>query len=284
VYQATHQEVDRTVAVKVLHRDLAGRPDLIARFRREAEMVAAIDHPNIVRMLDFNEAEVGPVFLVMEYLDGGTLSDALAEGSMTPTRVMAIASQVLAALDAAHRTGVIHRDLKPDNIFLVHTAGGSEQVKLLDFGIAKLMPRDGLQKLTDTGVIVGTPPYMAPEHARGAPVDVRADIYAVGCILYEALCGEPPFKADNYNALILSIAATKPIPLSERRPDLDPELLGIVAKAMAREPEERYQTANEMAEAISHWVPGDLSPSQRPTPNSSSAAFAPTLLQRGPSS
>jgi serine/threonine-protein kinase len=167
---------------------------------------------------------------------------------------------------------------------LTHAAGGLEQVKLLDFGIAKLQAREGMEKLTDTGVIVGTPPYMAPEHARGVPVDVRADVYAVGCILYEVLCGEPPFKADNYNALILSIVATDPVPLAQRRPDLDAELQGIVAKAMAREPAERYQTAAEMAEAISHWVTVAMPASQRPTPNSSTAAFAPTLVQAEPRS
>ncbi|HTM46289.1 MAG TPA: protein kinase [Polyangiaceae bacterium] len=283
VYQATDQQVGQVVAVKVLHRELSGRPDLITRFRREAEMVTAVDHPNIVRMLDFNESEQGPVFLVMEYLDGKTLSDALCEGTMTPDRAISIAAQILTALAAAHQMGIIHRDLKPDNIFLTPMSDGSDQAKLLDFGIAKLLPREGQENLTHTGMIVGTPPYMAPEHARGVAVDARADVYAVGCILYEALCGEPPFQADNYNALILRIVATDPTPLAERRADLDPELLAIVAKAMARDPAERYQTANEMATATSRWVAAAPTPSQRPTPNSSRAAFAPTLV-REPSS
>jgi serine/threonine protein kinase len=286
VYEATLEDLPNLhVAVKVLHSDLAERPDLIARFRREAEMVAAIDHPNIVHMMDFHEAEGEPVFLVMERLEGMTLGQALVEGPLPARRAAFIAFQVLQALAAAHASGVIHRDLKPDNIFLTSMSGLNDIVKLLDFGIAKLEMREGQQKLTDTGVVVGTPPYMAPEHARGLPIDVRADIYAVGCILYEALAGEPPFKAANYNALLLSIVACKPTPLPEICPDLDPELLSVVAKAMAPEASERYQTAMEMAQALTRWVNVDVQ-ALCAAPASSRVAFAPTLVQseRPPSS
>lgn len=279
VYEATLEELPHLrVAVKVLHADLAERPDLIARFRREAEMVAAIDHPNIVRVLDFHEPEGGPVFLVMERLEGMTLGQALCDGALPPSRAIFIAFQILEALSAAHETGVIHRDLKPDNVFLTSISGLSDIVKLLDFGIAKLMMREGQQKLTDTGVVVGTPPYMAPEHARGLPIDIRADIYAVGCILYEALSGEAPFKAANYNALLLSIVASKPTPLGELRPELDPELLAVVAKAMAPAPSERFQTAAEMAQALQSWVSVDVH-ALRSAPDSSGVAFAPTLVK-----
>jgi serine/threonine-protein kinase len=279
VYEATLEDLPNLrVAVKVLHADLAERPDLIARFRREAEMVAAIDHPNIVHMMDFHEAQDGPVFLVMERLEGVTLGQALCDGPLSARRAAFIAFQVLQALAAAHASGVIHRDLKPDNVFLTSISGLTDIVKLLDFGIAKLEVREGQQKLTDTGVVVGTPPYMAPEHARGLPIDVRADIYAVGCILYEALAGEPPFKAANYNALLLSIVACKPTPLAELCPDLDPELLGVVAKAMAPEASDRYQTATDMAQALAHWVNVDVQ-ALAAVPASSRVAFAPTLVQ-----
>lgn len=285
VYEATLEDLPNLrVAVKVLHSDLAERPDLIARFRREAEMVAAIDHPNIVHMMDFHEAADEPVFLVMERLEGMTLGQALCDGPLSAQRAAFIAFQVLQALAAAHASGVIHRDLKPDNVFLTSMSGLNDIVKLLDFGIAKLEMREGQQKLTDTGVVVGTPPYMAPEHARGLPIDVRADIYAVGCILYETLAGEPPFKAANYNALLLSIVASKPTPLAEICPDLDPELLLVVAKAMAPAADDRYQTATEMAQALARWVTVDVQ-SLRDGPNSSRVAFAPTLVQseRAPS-
>jgi serine/threonine-protein kinase len=279
VYDATLEEVPHSrVAVKVLHADLAERSDLIARFRREAEMVAAIDHPNIVRMLDFCEREGEPVFLVMERLEGMTLGQALCDGPLASNRAIFIAFQILNALSAAHQAGVIHRDLKPDNIFLTTISGLSDIVKLLDFGIAKLQVRDGQQKLTDTGVVVGTPPYMAPEHARGLPIDARADIYAVGCILYETLAGEPPFKADNYNALLLRIVASKPTPLVEVRPDLDSDLLAVVAKSMAAEPSDRFQTASEMAQELTRWVSVDVLALPN-APSSSSVAFAPTMVR-----
>jgi len=280
VYEGVREDLaNMRVAVKVLHADLADRPDLVARFRREAETVAAIDHPNIVRMLDFQEPEGGPVFLVMERLEGMSLGQALEQGPFAPSRAIFVAFQVLAALAAAHQAGVIHRDLKPDNLFLTSISGLSDIVKLLDFGVAKLLMVQGEHKLTETGTVVGTPPYMAPEHAKGLEIDTRADIYAVGCILYETLAGVPPFKAPNYNALLLAIVASDPVPLGQLRSDLDPDLLAIVAKAMAREPEDRFQTANEMAQALSRWVVVDVNTNS--PPSSANAALAPTLVQSG---
>jgi serine/threonine-protein kinase len=281
VYEASREDLaGMRVAIKVLHPELSGRADLVARFRREAETVAAINHPNIVKILDFQALEGEPVFFVMERLEGASLADCLAaEGKFDPLRAVFITSQVLAALSVAHREGVIHRDLKPDNVFLTSLAGVSDVVKLLDFGVAKLLGEQS-QKLTQTGVVLGTPSYMAPEHARGSEVDARSDVYAVGCILYELLSGRPPFIADNYNALLCAVLQGVPPPISELRPDLEPELAKVIQKAMARNVVSRYQSAEGMSRALSHWQ-GSGTPSRPPI--SSRIAFAPTLVKSGDS-
>jgi serine/threonine-protein kinase len=155
-------------------------------------------------------------------------------------------------------------------------SGLGDIVKLLDFGVAKLLTHTGSQKLTETGVVLGTPPYMAPEHARGAEVDLRSDIYAVGCVMYEALTARAPFVAENYNALLFAIQAGCPVPLQERRPDLDPELVQIIRKAMSVRPEERFQSAQDLADALQPWLhSGSMGGSP---PESSPMAFAPTML------
>jgi serine/threonine-protein kinase len=208
-------------------------------------------------------------------LEGATLSQSIeVEGRFAQNRVAFIASQMLGALGAAHSANVIHRDLKPENVFLTTMSGMNDIVKLLDFGVAKLT-KDTDPKLTRTGHVVGTPAYMAPEYARGRSVDERGDIYAVGCVIYEALAGREPFMADNYNALLYEIQEGTPEPLRELRPDLSPALVELVEKAMAKDPAARFQTAGQMARALEPWV---LTPSKNPDalPRSGPMTSAPT--------
>jgi serine/threonine protein kinase/ActR/RegA family two-component response regulator len=276
VYEAVREDLaSMKVAVKVLRSQLGDRPDLIARFRREAETVAAINHPNIVQLLDFEAPADEPAFLVMERLQGAPLSQLIGEeGRFSAERACFVVTQVLAALAAAHEKSVVHRDLKPDNVFLTSIAGVRDIVKLLDFGIAKLGGDAEDQRLTQTGTVLGTPAYMSPEQARGAAVDLRSDIYGAGCMLYETLSGHAPYQADNYNALLFAIQQGEPEPLDSLRADLEPELVAAVRRAMARDPKDRYQSADAMAEALSLWARPSSGAASTPKPN---LPYAPTL-------
>ncbi|HEX7665248.1 MAG TPA: protein kinase, partial [Polyangiaceae bacterium] len=266
VYAAERQDLARMpVALKVLHPELAKRKDATLRFRREAEVVASLHHPNIVNVLDFESIEDDVTFLVMELLRGDTLSAAIAhDPPFSAERASFIVAQVLSALAAAHATRIVHRDLKPDNVYLTTMSNIGDLVKVLDFGIAKLQTEPIDTKLTQTGTILGTPAYMAPEYARGEAAGVLGDIYAVGCVLYEMLAKEPPFTGANYNALIFAILDKAPKPLAELRPDLPPELVAIVETAMAKDPKDRFQSADAMQEALTPWLPPPSIPSMRP--------------------
>jgi CheY-like chemotaxis protein len=256
VYEGRREDLaDMPVAIKVLHARLSERKDILVRFRREAEIVAAIDHPNIVKVLDFVTLPGGPAFLVMELLRGRTLAQAIREDSpMAEQRVAFIASQVLGALAAAHDVNVIHRDLKPENLLLTTLAGIHDLVKLLDFGIAKLVSLPEDHRLTETGTVLGTPAYMAPEYARGEPASASGDIYAVGCVMYEALVGELPFGGDDYHAMLHAIQEASPRPIRSVRPDVSAALVEIVDCAMAKEAAARFSTARAMAEALLPWA------------------------------
>lgn len=278
VYVAVREDLAQMrVAVKVLHGSIASDADQVVRFRREAETIASINHPNIVRILDFHAHEGEPAFLVMELLEGASLGHVIKlEGPLGQRRAAFVGSQVLAALGAAHRVKVVHRDLKPENVFLTSISGVDDIVKLLDFGIAKALDATFDRKLTQTGAVLGTPAYMAPEQARGGAVDVRSDLYSVGCVLYEALTGRAPFQADNYNALLFAIHATEPAPLGGQRSKIDPGLAEVVTKAMAKEPNARFQTADDMIRALKPWA--TATPSEAVKLHSSPAiAFAPTV-------
>jgi serine/threonine protein kinase/ActR/RegA family two-component response regulator len=281
VYEAEREDLAQMrVALKILHPSVGARADLVMRFRREAETIAALDHPNIVRILDFQTPEGEPAFLVMERLQGEPLGDSIVkEGQFTAERAACVACQVLSALSAAHAANVVHRDLKPDNVFLVNVSGLRNLVKLLDFGVAKLMNAHASEKLTQTGSVLGTPAYMSPEQARGAGVDHRSDLYAVGCMMYEVLTGGAPFVAENYNALLFEIQKGVPTPLEVLRPDLDPAFVSVVTRAMAKNPSERFQTADAMESALTPWlapVSGDGTPSLR---KSSHLPLAPTVAR-----
>jgi len=281
VYEAERVDLAQMrVAIKVLHPSVGARSDLVMRFRREAETVAALDHPNIVRILDFQTPPNEPAFLVMERLHGEPLGEAIGkEGRFSAERAAFVASQVLSALSAAHAANVVHRDLKPDNVFLTIMSGLRDIVKLLDFGVAKLMNARNNEKLTQTGSVLGTPAYMAPEQARGASVDHRSDIYAVGSMMYETLAGTAPFVAENYNALLFKIQKTAPTPLDVLRPDVDPALAAVVRRAMAKNPSERFQTADAMEAALALWVVPLSARGTPATPRSSPMAFAPTVVR-----
>jgi serine/threonine-protein kinase len=254
VYEAVQEDLGRRVAVKVVHPHLLEEPELLQRFRREAQAAAALGHPNIVQITDFSSTGE-TAFLVMEYLTGESLGEALRrEATLPPQRVAFIASQMLAALEAAHRAGIVHRDVKPDNVFLTSIAGVSDVVKILDFGVAKLQGNAVDARLTTTGALLGTPAYMAPEQARGKEVDARADIYAVGACMYHALSGRAPFEAQSFNALLFAIAEDPPKPLSSLRPDVDPELAALVERALAKSPASRFARAGEMRDALAPWA------------------------------
>lgn len=279
VYEATREDLGQMrVAVKILHTALASDALLLARFRREAETVGQVNHPNIVRILDFRAEPDEPAYLVMELLDGVSLRQALGRHiDFSAERIVFIASQMLAALAAVHRAQVIHRDIKPENVVLTSMSGLGDIVKLLDFGVAKQLGAIPGNTLTQTGTVLGTPTYMAPEHARGGTIDRRSDLYAVGTIMYEALAGAPPFTGDNYNALLFAIQQGKPTPLETLRSDLDPDLIRIISRAMAVDPEARFQSAEDMADALGPWLTLDA-PASAP-PESAAAAFAPTIVR-----
>jgi CheY-like chemotaxis protein len=253
VYEATCEDGARSrVAVKILHGALVQDEKLVARFAREAEAVGLIDHPNIVRLLDFHSG--APPFLVMELVDGASLRQALTRhGPFTPERAVHVAAQMLEALAAVHRARIIHRDIKPENVLLTGQPGAAEVVKLLDFGVAKLQSLPHGDTLTQVGTVLGTPTYMAPEHARGAPIDARSDLYSVGAIVYEMLTGKAPFLGDNYNALLFAIQQGKPEPLAELRPDVPPELVAVIERGMNPEADARFGSAERMLEALGPW-------------------------------
>jgi serine/threonine protein kinase len=251
VFRATDLAEGRVVAVKILRGQTANNREAVARLKREGEVLSALRHKAIVAVEAAHEIE-GGVFLVMELLEGETLGARMKRGRMSPAELAPIVAGIVAGLAAAHAQAVVHRDLKPDNIFLVpDVASGREgaiRVKLLDFGISKVWYGE---KLTQTGQVLGTPRYMSPEQL-GAEVDVdpRIDVYALGVILYEALAGTPPFLATTPTDLIVAILHGKVAPLRSVRPDLSPALEAVVMRAMARHRDARFSTARELADGF----------------------------------
>ncbi|OZD73276.1 serine/threonine protein kinase [Rhodococcus sp. 05-340-1] len=245
VHLARDTRLDRDVAIKVLRADLARDPTFYLRFRREAQNAAALNHPAIVAVYDTGEAETeaGPLpFIVMEYVDGDTLRDIVrAEGPMAPRRAMEVIADVCAALDFSHRNGIVHRDVKPANI-MINNAGA---VKVMDFGIARAIA-DSSSPMTQTAAVIGTAQYLSPEQARGEQVDARSDVYSLGCVLFEILTGEPPFKGDSPVAVAYQHVREDPQLPSLVNDTVPRELDSIILKAMAKNPANRYQSAAEM--------------------------------------
>ena len=255
VYLAEHVVIEKKLVLKVLSPELSGRQDLVARFLQEARSASRIGHENVIDISDFGQSAEGLVYIAMEYLEGKDLGQVVrAEGALSWPRVREIVMQICRALRAAHDKGIVHRDMKPENIFLIHREGRPEFVKILDFGIAKLMGLDpNGPRLTRTGMIFGTPEYMAPEQAEGKEADHRVDIYAVGCIIYHLLTGQTPFVADNFMAMLTKHLMEDPVPPSVRRPDLaiSPEMDALVSKALEKDRDQRYQSMEELLEAVS---------------------------------
>ncbi|MCA9717053.1 MAG: serine/threonine protein kinase [Myxococcales bacterium] len=255
VYLAEHVTIGKRVAVKVLFPEHAHRSDLVERFLQEARAASAIDHENVVEINDFGQTPTGSVFFVMEYLSGEDLADTIArQGRLPWPRIREIALQICAGLGAAHDRGIIHRDLKPENCFRISRRGTDDFIKVLDFGIAKVtQDADGPAKgLTKTGSIFGSPEYMPPEQAAGVPVDHRADIYSLGCILYELLTGRTPFHAETYMGLLTMHMYEPPLPPRQAAPDAEVpvDVEAIVLKAMQKSPDNRFQDMREFARAI----------------------------------
>ncbi len=273
VYRATHILMEKTVAIKVLHPALAADDNIVARFTREAKAASRISHPHALTVTDFGESENGVVFLVMEYLRGRTLKDVVrSEGHLPLSRAVEIIRQVCGALDAAHAEGVVHRDLKSDNIMLEETQGG-DWAKVLDFGIAKITEKVGAQDpgLTAPNLIIGTPQYMSPEQcSQASEIDSRSDTYSLGVILYEMLAGHVPFTGDSPTAIMMQHLQDAPPSILEERPDLPPAVGNVVARALAKNPEERYQSAGELSEDLA----------QAATDEAAAAVASPTIEQK----
>lgn len=249
VYEAREEAQGRAVALKILHQELAADAVQLGRFRREARAAAAIGHPNIAQLLDFADARAGePAFLVLELVPGRSLVEIITrQPILPPARAVALATQILAALEAAHAAGVVHRDLKPGNVVVADGAAG-EIAKLVDFGIAQIHESASYQRLTRTGVIVGTPRYMSPEQASGGQIDGRTDLWALGVILYRMLSGSFPFdgRADQ---IIVQIMKQDPPPFA-RELGVPPALEAVVRRALEKKSAARWPTALAMSSAL----------------------------------
>jgi serine/threonine protein kinase len=256
VYQARHLLIERKLAVKVLSQEIATKPEIVKRFYNEARTAANIGHDHIIEITDMGVFGKSP-YIVMEYLEGTSLWDYMEDKVLSVEDAVGIVMQVLDALDAVHKKDVVHRDLKPDNIFLIKKPGTTKFVKILDFGISKLKPVESTDPtLTKTGTVLGTPAYMSPEQAGGLKEqDLRIDIYAVGAILYEMLTGHTPFMGDNYNALIAAILTAEPKKPRELNPDIPRPLQDIIMKALVKEPDKRFQDCGTFMKALRPFTP-----------------------------
>jgi serine/threonine-protein kinase len=249
VYAGTHPEIGKRVAIKVLAPSAAQHPDLIRRFKEEARAVNKIRHPNIIDIFAFNQLPDGRHYFVMEYLDGENLTARLERGSMEFAEMRRLLGQICAALQAAHEAGVVHRDLKPDNIWVATQANDESRIKLLDFGIAKLNDLTTF-KGTQAGVAIGTPHYMPPEQGMGRPIDRRADIYALGVVLYQIFAGTLPFDGATAHEVVLKHVTETPSPPSSHRPIAPAAMERIILDCLEKEPERRPASARELGTRI----------------------------------
>ena len=287
VYKATHVLMDKTVAIKVLRPSLAADEKIVARFSREARAASRISHPNAISVTDFGEDENGIVFLVMEFLSGRTLKHVIRdEGPLPLWRIVEITRQVGDALVAAHAQGVVHRDLKSENIMLLDTTSVGDYAKVLDFGIAKINEADGDFDggLTAPNLVIGTPQYMSPEQcSQDSEIDHRSDIYSLGVILYEMLVGHVPFSGDSATIVMMK-HLQEPVPsVLDERNDVAPPVGRVVARAMAKVPSNRYQTVAELIEdltiASGMIVPVPVPPAANTSATSETPAATPTMTE-----
>ncbi|HLM22370.1 MAG TPA: Stk1 family PASTA domain-containing Ser/Thr kinase, partial [Propionibacteriaceae bacterium] len=263
VRRAVDQRLGRSVAVKQLRTDLATDPTFQARFRREAQSAAGLNHPTIAAVYDTGE-EIDPLtgvaipYIVMELVEGSTLRDVLREGrKLLPERALELTQGILDALSYSHKAGIVHRDIKPANVMLTPNGG----VKVMDFGIARAVA-DTSATMTQTAAVIGTAQYLSPEQARGETVDARSDLYSAGCVLYELLVGRPPFIGDSPVSVAYQHVREIPQPPSQLDPELTPEIDAVVLKALAKDPADRYQSAKEMKDDIARLLVGQQTAAQ----------------------
>ena len=262
VYKALQPQMNRMVGVKILHPKLAGRKDLVSRFRREARAMSQLSHPNTVKVFMFGELDDGSFYIIMEFLEGKNLNQSVrSEGPFAMPRALPILMAVCGALDEAHKAGIIHRDMKPENIFLVQSGALHDYPKVLDFGLAKVgerQMRPGSVILTQEGMVFGTPEFMSPEQAQGKVLTPASDIYSLAVILYEVLTGKLPFDAKSAMDYIQLHVLSPPIPLSGRVPGktFPPLLDAIMSRALAKKAEDRFESAADFAAAMQEVLNG----------------------------
>lgn len=279
VWEGVHEIIGKKVAVKFLHPDYSKNQEAFQRFVREAQIASRIGHSSIIEIYDMDQLEDGTPFMVMEYLEGVSLEEYLkVKGKLSPRETIEILLPVLQALELAHQKGIIHRDLKPDNIFICDTVEG-RIIKILDFGISKIVTDELKDKLTRTGVVMGTPYYMSPEQAKGDKnQDHRLDIYAIGVIMYECLCGKVPFRGDTYNEVLYKVLIEHPnFSLDFEGIEIPEKLLKIIKKAIEKEPSLRYQSCQELYNELNELL--YQLKSKKITPAHGTPASLPKLTQ-----
>ncbi len=279
VYLAEHPIIGKKVALKVIHRELSANREVIGRFYQEARAVNLIGNEHIVEVHDFGQSPEGDLFFVMEYLDGKTLAQVLTrERLLDVPRALHVSAQIADALAAAHTAGIIHRDLKPDNVMLLERSGDPAFVKLLDFGLAKVMSESGTKNLTAAGVILGTPQYMSPEACESKKVDHRTDIYALGVLLFQMLCGQVPFDGETMGAVLIKQVSQPPPAPRGLSPLIPPAVEQIILRCLAKAPDARFQSMAELRAAL--LDPGlylQAAPAPLPAAQPSAAAQAATM-------
>ncbi len=256
VYRAKRLRIEKIFAVKFLRGEFANDPEFLQRFEREAVAMSRLSHLNCVSLVDFGVA-FGMPYIVMELFEGGSLADEVVKGRLDVARAIRIARQILAGLAHAHALGIVHRDLKPANVMLVHMEGIREHVKILDFGFAKMLEADGASTLTASGIVLGSPSYMAPEQARGGTIDHRVDLYALSVILFEMVTGTRPFVADDpLEVMRMQVGRAPPRP-REVAPaaKIPPRLEAAILRGLAKTPGERFKSADEFLAAIEAAAP-----------------------------
>jgi serine/threonine protein kinase len=256
VYEGENVRIRRKVAIKLLHGGIASNAEMVQRFEREAQVAGTVGNDHILEILDLGALPNGDRYMVMEFLEGETLTERIKSRTrLQAADAVNIVRQMLTGLEAAHGAGIVHRDLKPDNIFVLRSkAGVKDFVKIIDFGISKFTEHASSTRMTRTGALMGTPHYMAPEQATGSTeIDRRTDIYAVGIILYEAVTGRVPFQAETFNQLLFEIALARITPARQIVPELDAAIDSIILKASARDPGQRFQTCGEFLAALDNW-------------------------------